>query len=36
MDSKTQQGLARKNVRTAVIMGAVALALFVLTLWLGL
>lgn len=36
MDPKTQQGLARKNVRTALIMAAVALALFVFTLWHGL
>jgi hypothetical protein len=36
MDPKTQYGLARKNVRTALIMGAVALALFVFTLWHGL
>ncbi len=36
MDPKTQQGHARQNVRTALIIGAVALALFVFTLWHGL
>jgi hypothetical protein len=36
MEPKTQHGLARKNVRLALIVGAVALALFVFTLWHGL
>lgn len=36
MDPRTQQESARRNLRTALLVGAVALALFIFTLWHGL